>query len=97
MGVVISDNLTWDSNTDFITKKAYKIMTILHNLSSFGLPVDELVNIYVLYIRSVVEYCAVVWHSALTEANRYAIERVQKVAIKIILGEDYESYGLSRP
>ena len=34
-----------------------------------------------------------VWHSALTEANRYATERVQKVAIKIILGEDYESYG----
>ena len=92
LGVIISDNLSWDSNTDFITKKAYKTMTILHNLSSFDLPLDELVNIYVLYTRSVVEYCAVVWHSALTEANRYAIERVQKVALKIILGEEYESY-----
>lgn len=75
-----------------ITRNAYKRMSILHNLVSFGLPVAELVNIYVLYIRSVVENCAVVWSSSLTQANVLAIERVQKVSLRIILGENYLNY-----
>ena len=83
LGVVINDRLTWDSNTDFIVKKAYKRMIILHNLFKFGLPVDELVQIYILYIRSLVENSAVVWHSSLKMAEIKAIERVQKVALKL--------------
>ena len=63
LGVVINDRLTWDSNTDFIVKKAYKRMIILHNLFNFVLPVDELIQIYILYIRSLVEHSAVVWHN----------------------------------
>ena len=42
LGVVISDDLRWESNTDFIVKKAYKRMIILQNLFKFGLPVEEL-------------------------------------------------------
>ena len=65
LGVVLNDKLTWDSNTEFIVRKAYKRMAISHNLFKFGLPVDELVQIYILYIRSLVENSAVVWHSSL--------------------------------
>ena len=89
LGVVINDKLTWESNTEFIVKKAYKRMIILQNLFKFGLPTSELVQIYILYIRSVVENSAVVWHSSLTVAERMAIERIQKVALKIILNEHY--------
>ena len=92
LGVLINDKLTWDSNTNFITRNAYKRMSILHSLSSFNLPTEELINIYVLYIRSVVENCAVVWHSSLTQENAQTIERVQKVALRIILGERYIDY-----
>ena len=93
LGVIINDKLTWDSNTDFIVKKAYKRMIILHNLFKFGLPVDELVQIYILYIRSLVENSSVVWHSSLKIAEIRAIERVQKVALKIILNEDFINYS----
>ena len=92
LGVLINDKLTWDANTSMITRNAYKRMSILHRLSSFGLPIEEMINIYVLYIRSVVENCAVVWHSSLTVANELAIERVQKVSLRIILGERYVDY-----
>ena len=92
LGVLINDNLTWDSNTNLIVRNAYKRMTILHRLSSFDLPIDEMINIYVLYIRSVVENCAVVWHSSLTQSNELAIERVQKVSLRIILGDQYLDY-----
>ena len=92
LGLVINDTLTWDSNTDFIVKKAYKRMSILHNLFKFGLPEDELIQIYILYIRSLVENSAVVWHSSLKISDIKAIERIQKVALKIILKEDYLDY-----
>ena len=94
LGVVINDRLTWESNTEFIVKKAYKKMRmiILQNLFKFGLPVVELIHIYILYIRSVVENSAVVWHSSLTVADSLSIERIQKVALKIILNDNYEDY-----
>ena len=93
LGVLINDRLTWESNTDFIVKKAYKRMIMLHKLFEFGLPQEEMINIYILYIRSVLESSAVVWHSSLTQADQMAIERVQKVALRIILDEDYEGYA----
>ena len=48
LGVVINDKLTWNSNTDFIVKKAHKRMILLHNLFKFSLPVSEMVNVYIL-------------------------------------------------
>ena len=67
-------------------------MIILYNLFEFRLPVEEMVNIYILYIRSVLESSAVVWHSSITKAEEMQIERVQKTALKIILASEYESY-----
>ena len=57
-GVVIHEKLTCESNTESIVKKAYKRMIILQNLFKFDLPAKELVHIYILYIRSVVEKSA---------------------------------------
>ena len=92
LGVLVNDQLSWHANTDFIVKKAYKRMIILHNLFHFSLPISELVNIYILYIRSVLESSAVVWHSSITKLEENRIERVQKTALKIILADRYEDY-----
>ena len=67
-------------------------MLILHKLYSFTVPVSDLLEVYILYIRSVLESSAVVWHSSLTVGQELELERVQKVALKIILKERYESY-----
>ena len=58
LGLTISKNLKWYSNTEAIVKSAYKRMLILHNISKFDLPIEEMIQIYTLYIRSVVENCA---------------------------------------
>ena len=89
LGLVLRDDLSWKSNTEFITKKAYKRMIILKNLFHFNLPIEEMIDIYYLYIRSVVEQSAVVWHSSLTKGEQLDIERVQKVALRIILKDEY--------
>ena len=44
------------------------------------------------YIRSVTEQCSVVWSSSITGEESEALERTQKVALKIIYQKDYISY-----
>ena len=51
-----------------------------------------MVNIYVLYIRSVLEQSAVVWTSSIAKGEQLDIKRVQKCALRIILKEDYTCY-----
>ena len=53
---------------------------------------EDLLNIYVLYIRSILEQSCQVWHSSLTLENLQNLERVQKNALKIILKDEYQDY-----
>ena len=92
LGVIVSDNLSWHSNTANLVKRCYQRMLILKNLYKFSIPVEELVNIYCLYVRSVAEQSSVVWSSSLTKGQEYDLERVQKVALRLILGENYICY-----
>ena len=92
LGVILRDDLSFKSNTENITKNAYKRMVILHRLGKFSLPVEDLVTIYILYIRSVLEQSAVVWNSSISKGEQLDIERVQKCALRAILKEDYISY-----
>ena len=93
LGLTIRDDLSWKTNSELLAKKAYKRMIILKNLFSFNVPIPDLIEIYILYIRSVVEQSAVVWHSSLTKAEQNDLERIQKVALRIILKEQYSSYA----
>ena len=68
-------------------------MELLRKMSSFGAPVQDLKKIYLTYIRSHCEQSSNVWHSGLTEQNKSDLERVQKVALKIILKERYKNYS----
>ena len=53
-------------------------------------------NIYnKLFIRSRAEYMSVVWHSSLTATESHKIENIQKTSLKIILGDNYDSYQSS--
>ena len=92
LGLIIRDDLSWKSNTASITRRAYSRMIILKNLMGFSVPIKDLIEIYMLYIRSVVEQSAVVWHSTLTKGEQLDIERIQKVALRIILKEQYSTY-----
>ena len=45
-----------------------------------------------LQVRSKLEQSAAVWHSSLTKKNSSDLERVQKSALRVILGDKYTSY-----
>ena len=70
-------------------------MTLLRKMYEFDVQKDDLVIIYTLYIRSILEYNSNVWFSNITEEEREDLERVQRVACKIILKGNYISYELA--
>ena len=67
-------------------------MQLLRKVAGFGASVDDLKIIYILFIRSLLEQSATVWHSRLTEENSNDLERVQKSAMKIILQDKFIGY-----
>ena len=92
LGLIIRDDLSWKSNTSELTRKAYSRMIILKKLVQFDVPLEDLLHIYTLYIRSVIEQSAVVWHSSITKGEQKDLERTQKVEFRIMLGSNYSCY-----
>ena len=72
--------------------KAYKRMQLLNRAAGFTTNCSELKSIYLTFVRSILEQSAVVWHSSLSGKNRKDLERVQKTAVRIILGNRFSSY-----
>ena len=92
LGTTITSDLSWNKNTDKIVKETNKRMQLLHKASKFTNNTKDLKQIYIFQIRSKLDQSAVVWHSSLTNKNRSDLERVQKSALKLILGTRYKSY-----
>ena len=92
LGTMIQDDLKWDLNTSSIVRKANARMELLRRVASFGTPAEDLKTVYILFVRSLLEQSATVWHSSLTQENIQDLERVQKTAIKVILQENYQGY-----
>ena len=67
-------------------------MKLLRRCGGFGVPDEDMKTIYLLFVRSLLEQSATVWHSSLTQENEEDLERVQKSALKIILQERYQNY-----
>ena len=53
---------------------------------------STLIDIYKLFCRSVLEYCAPVWAGSISKKNTQDIERIQKNAFYIIFGPSHTSY-----
>ena len=92
LGVWISEDLSWDRNTKEICRKAFSRMSMLTKLRYVGVNTEDLIDIYILFIRSITEYCSVAFHSSLTVAQATDIERIQKTSLKVILGDSYVDY-----
>ena len=95
LGIWLQDDLKWNYNTKQICIKAYSRMNILNKLKHVGICESDLLTIYKLFIRSICEYCSVVYHTSLTKELSDKIEAIQSTALKIILAERYVDYKSS--
>ena len=91
LGTIITDKLDWDENCNEIIKKVNKRMLLLKKIISFGATREEMVHIWIVYCRSLLEQSAVVWSSSLTQENIDDLERTQKSFAKLILKNEFRS------
>ena len=90
LGTILTNDLKWDRNTEELVKKANKRMQLLYKASNFTTSKKDLKDIYVTFVRNILESSSVVWHSSLTKNNSIALERVQKMAVGVIMGSKYK-------
>ena len=93
LGVLIRTDLKWHSNTEFMVNKAYKKLWMLKRLQILGASTSDILEVYTKQIRSLIEVAVPVWQGALAKIEKNTIERGQKCALHIILGNKYVSYA----
>ena len=92
LGTIITDDLSWKENTKHLVKKSWGRMQLLRKISSFGASVKDKLDIYKKFIRTHAEQSCTVWSGGLTKGNEKDIERIQKSAVRLILGNKYTTY-----
>ena len=92
LGIIINSSLKWNSNTGAIYIKAMSKMWLLRRMKQLNLDSELIFDYYIKEIRSIAEQGVVVWNSGLTNYLVNELEKIQKVAMKIILSEHYTSY-----
>ena len=64
-GLTLQSNLKWNIFIERTTSKASKRLHILRVLKRNGVNVADLLTVYKSLVRSVLEYCAPVWHTSI--------------------------------
>ena len=77
LGVWITEDAgDWTRSTNEICKSAYSRISMLTKLKYVRVRTEDLLEIYSLFIRSRSEYCAVAFHSSLTQEQSRKIENI---------------------
>ena len=84
LGVTLSSNGNWTEHIDNIVKSALKQVNVLRKLK-FTLSKQALANIYLSFIRPVMEYACEVWDGCF-EREVEKLEKVQLEAARIVTG-----------
>ena len=61
---------------------------MLCKLRRAGFKGGNLYKLYCCYLRSIIKYCSVVYHSRLTRGQAWDLERIQRLAVRICYGND---------
>ena len=81
VGVILTENLSWQRNTDYICQKVRQKLWILRRILKLGLKTETLLDVYAKEVRSILELAVPVLHSGLTKKQSLDI-----------LGEKYSTY-----
>ena len=95
LGIQLHSSLKWNSNTAAICAKSMSKMWLLRRMKAIKMEPNLILDYYIKEIRSLVEQGVIVWNSGLTKAQINDIEKIQKVALLIILGDQYSGYGMA--
>ena len=92
LGYWLTIDLKPSTHVQYVLKIAYGRLWTISRLKSAEVSDDDIFHFYSMKIRSVLEYAAPVFTSMLTSQDICDIERIQKIVLKVILGDSYSSY-----
>ncbi len=84
LGVYVTEDLTWTTNTTSLSKKAQQCLHFLHRLKRASLPPPILTTFYRGIIESVLTSCITVWYRNCSAADCKTHQRTVNTAAKII-------------
>ena len=74
-----------------VTEKFKRKVWMLYKLRGAGFKGVPLFKLYCCYLRSIVEYCSVVYHPMLTRGQAWDLERLQRLAVRICFGGNQDT------
>ena len=92
LSIQLRTDLRWSSNVKAVCKRAMSKMWLLRRMKVLDLEPKIIIEYYLKEIRVLAEQGVPIWNSGLTKKQVGDLERIQKVALKIILAEKYENY-----
>ena len=92
LGTILTNTLSWDENCSNIIRKVNARMQLIRKVWSFGSTQNEMVHLWKVFCRKILEQSCVLWDSGLIQENRNNLERTQKTFLKLILEENYKKY-----
>ena len=84
LGVILAKDCSWQSQIDCIKDKAWKRISIMRKLK-FQLDRSSLENIYLSFIRPILEFSDVIWDNC-SYTQKQELEKIQHEAARIVTG-----------
>ena len=84
LGMKISSSLKWNDHIDFVTSKARKRIFLLSRMLENGFDYESVLDVYCKEIRSILEYCCVVYDHGLTQELDKQLESVQALVLRLL-------------
>ncbi len=84
LGVTLSNNGKWHDHINNIISSSSKILGIMRKLK-FQLSRTSLNQIYISYMRPILEYSSVVWDGC-SDYEKSTLEKIQNEAARIVTG-----------
>ena len=91
LGLMVSNDLTWDKHYEYIIARAYKVLGLIHRTFSMSHYPLAKAKLYTTLVRSQLIYCTQLWRPHLIK-DILNIERVQRRATKYILNDYVSDY-----
>ena len=92
LGVIVSSDLKWNKNIKHVKKKCFTRFWMLRRMKEIGATRNDMLEVFELQIRYLTEIGCPAWNGSLLVKDDKELERIQKTAVKIILGNTYIGY-----
>ena len=91
LGVLVAQDLSWDSQYKLISGKAYKMLDFIRRSFSVSCPISARRKLYISFVRSQLLYCSQIWRPSLIK-HINILGRIQRRATKFIFNDFHSTY-----